>query len=231
MRHPLRDDPPRARRRRRRHAHPEPARGDERLERPAWPRGRAGAARLRGGRRRARGGGDRRGPRVLRRNGPRERRRQLRARDAPAAERSAKPGDFSERSGPSRCEARVAAINGHAIGVGITFPMTCDIRYVAEDAKLQFAFVRRGMIPELGSHDDRPPRDRASRAPPTCSSSGRIFVGREAAELGLASRALPTARSCPPRSRTRASSGSPRPSPWRSASACSGRGRARRRAR
>jgi enoyl-CoA hydratase/carnithine racemase len=46
----------------------------------------------------------------------------------------------------------LAAINGHAIGVGITFPMTCDIRIVAEDAKIQFAFVRRGLTPELGSH-------------------------------------------------------------------------------
>ena len=31
----------------------------------------------------------------------------------------------------------IAAINGHAIGVGITLPMTCDVRYVAEDAKLE----------------------------------------------------------------------------------------------
>ena len=26
----------------------------------------------------------------------------------------------------------IAAINGHAVGVGITYPMLCDIRYVAE---------------------------------------------------------------------------------------------------
>src|SRR5271157_3242794 len=32
----------------------------------------------------------------------------------------------------------LAAINGHAIGVGITFAMSCDIRFVAEDAKIQF---------------------------------------------------------------------------------------------
>lgn len=46
----------------------------------------------------------------------------------------------------------LAAINGHAIGVGLTFSMTCDIRIVAEDAKIQFAFVRRGLTPELSSH-------------------------------------------------------------------------------
>ena len=41
----------------------------------------------------------------------------------------------------------IAAINGHAIGVGITYAMNCDIRFVAEDAKIQFAFVRRGITP------------------------------------------------------------------------------------
>ena len=44
----------------------------------------------------------------------------------------------------------LAAINGHAIGVGITYALGCDIRIVAQDAKIQFAFVRRGIIPELG---------------------------------------------------------------------------------
>jgi enoyl-CoA hydratase/carnithine racemase len=84
----------------------------------------------------------------------------------------------------------LAAINGHAIGVGLTFPMTCDVRYVAEDAKLQFAFVRRGVIPELASHVIVPRVIGLSRAADLLLT-GRMFSGREAAELGLASRALP----------------------------------------
>lgn len=84
----------------------------------------------------------------------------------------------------------LAAINGHAIGVGITFPMTCDIRYVAEDAKIQFAFVRRGVLPELASHTIVPRVVGLSRAAELLLS-GRMITGREAAELGLASRALP----------------------------------------
>jgi enoyl-CoA hydratase/carnithine racemase len=84
----------------------------------------------------------------------------------------------------------IAALNGHAIGVGITFPMTCDIRYVAEDAKLQFAFVRRGVIPELASHVIVPRVVGLSRAADLLLS-GRMISGREAAELGLATRALP----------------------------------------
>jgi enoyl-CoA hydratase/carnithine racemase len=84
----------------------------------------------------------------------------------------------------------LAALNGHAIGVGITFPMTCDVRYVAEDAKIQFAFVRRGVIPELASHAIVPRVIGLSRAADLLLT-GRIISGREAAELGLASRALP----------------------------------------
>ena len=84
----------------------------------------------------------------------------------------------------------IAAINGHAVGVGITYPMTCDIRYVAEDAKLQFAFVRRGVIPELGSHTILARVAGFSNAADLLLS-GRKFLGAEAAELGLATRALP----------------------------------------
>jgi enoyl-CoA hydratase/carnithine racemase len=90
----------------------------------------------------------------------------------------------------------IAAINGHAIGVGITFPMTCDIRYVAEDAKLQFAFVRRGVIPELASHTIVPRVVGLSHAADLLLS-GRMLSGREAAALGLASQALPQAEVLP----------------------------------
>ncbi len=84
----------------------------------------------------------------------------------------------------------IAAINGHAIGVGITYPMTCDIRFVAEDAKIQFAFVRRGVIPELASHVILARVVGLSNAADLLFS-GRIIRGSEAAELGLASQALP----------------------------------------
>jgi enoyl-CoA hydratase/carnithine racemase len=90
----------------------------------------------------------------------------------------------------------VAAINGHAIGVGITLPMQCDVRFVAEDAKLSFAFVRRGVMPELASHVIVSRVAGLSRAADLLLS-GRTFLGREAAELGLASRALPAAEVLP----------------------------------
>src|SRR5688572_17749652 len=84
----------------------------------------------------------------------------------------------------------IAAINGHAVGVGLTYPMQCDVRYVAEDAKLAFAFVRRGAIPELASHAIVP-RVAGFSVAAELLLSGCTFSGREAAELGIASKALP----------------------------------------
>jgi len=90
----------------------------------------------------------------------------------------------------------LAAINGHAVGVGITYAMSCDIRLVAEEAKLQFAFVRRGIIPELASHVIVPRVVGLSRAA-DIMLTGRIMKGREFAELGLASKVLPSAEVLP----------------------------------
>lgn len=84
----------------------------------------------------------------------------------------------------------IAAINGAAVGVGITYPLLADVRIVAEDAKISFAFVRRGMIPELGSHAILPRVLGLSNAADLLLS-GRMISGREAAELGLASVAVP----------------------------------------
>jgi enoyl-CoA hydratase/carnithine racemase len=84
----------------------------------------------------------------------------------------------------------IAAMNGAAVGVGMTYPMLCDIRIVAEDAKLGFVFTRRGMIPELASHLLVQRVAGFSNAADLLMS-GRIFLGSEAAELGIATVALP----------------------------------------
>ena len=84
----------------------------------------------------------------------------------------------------------IAAINGHAVGVGLTLSMQCDVRLVAENAKLAFAFVRRGVIPELASHAIVPRVAGLSNAA-ELMLSGRTFSGREAVDYGIASRALP----------------------------------------
>ncbi len=84
----------------------------------------------------------------------------------------------------------IAAINGHAVGVGITYPMLADIRIVAENAKIAFAFVRRGVLPELASHVTVAKVAGLSNAAELLLT-GKTIKGKEAAELGIASRALP----------------------------------------
>ena len=50
------------------------------------------------------------------------------------------------------CEKPViAALNGHAIGVGITMALPCDVRIAAENAKIGLTFAKLGILPGLGS--------------------------------------------------------------------------------
>ncbi|MCP5027705.1 MAG: hypothetical protein GY929_15630 [Actinomycetia bacterium] len=83
----------------------------------------------------------------------------------------------------------IAAINGAAVGVGATWPMLCDLRFAAVDAKIGFVFNRRGMLPELGAHAVLPRIVGFSNAADLLLS-GRIITGLEAAALGLVSAAV-----------------------------------------
>jgi len=103
------------------------------------------------------------------------------------------PADAPQRAGLAPHEVRkpvLAAMNGHAIGVGLTYPLQCDVRFVAADAKLSFAFTRRGVAPELGSHFLLPRIVGFSHAADLLIS-GRTFSGEHAAAIGLATGALP----------------------------------------
>lgn len=84
----------------------------------------------------------------------------------------------------------IAAINGHAIGIGLSLAMQCDLRLVAEDAKLGFVHVRRGVIPDVHAHWTVPRTVGFARAADLLLT-GRTFRGAEAAELGLVNRACP----------------------------------------
>lgn len=51
-----------------------------------------------------------------------------------------------------RCrKAVIAAINGNAVGIGITLPLAADLRLVRADARIGFVFCRRGIVPEACS--------------------------------------------------------------------------------
>ena len=84
----------------------------------------------------------------------------------------------------------VAAINGAAVGMGLTYPICWDIRIAAEDAKLGFVFARRGLTPE-GNSLWLLPRLVGASVALELLLTGRIFSGREAAEMGLVTRAVP----------------------------------------
>jgi enoyl-CoA hydratase/carnithine racemase len=86
----------------------------------------------------------------------------------------------------------IAAINGHAVGIGLTLAMQCDIRLVAAEAKLAFAHVRRGVLPDAHSHWTVPRTIGFARTA-ELFLTGRTFTGDEAAAMGLASRVLPAA--------------------------------------
>ena len=87
----------------------------------------------------------------------------------------------------------IAAINGAAVGLGITYPLQWDIRIAAEDAKIGFVFTRRGLIPEANSLWLLSRLVGASCALELLLT-GRTFTGSEAAEMGLVTAAVPAAR-------------------------------------
>ena len=83
----------------------------------------------------------------------------------------------------------IAAINGAAVGVGITYSMLADIRLATANAKIGFAMVRRGILPELASHVTVSQVAGFSRAADLLMT-GRIISGQEAADMGLISEAV-----------------------------------------
>ncbi len=83
----------------------------------------------------------------------------------------------------------IAAINGACAGIGLVQALMCDLRFAAADAKLTTAFSRRGLVAEHGIAWILPRLIGPARALDLLLS-GRVVLGREAAELGLVNRAL-----------------------------------------
>ena len=112
--------------------------------------------------------------------------------------------NFEARDRPARPPLRpwematpiIAAVNGSAVGVGLTLPMQWDIRIAAADAKLGFVFNRRGVIPEANSTWIVPRLVGVARAMDVLLT-GRLFTGEEAAAMGLVGRAVERERVLP----------------------------------
>ncbi|MCA3709062.1 MAG: crotonase/enoyl-CoA hydratase family protein [Phenylobacterium sp.] len=78
----------------------------------------------------------------------------------------------------------IAAVNGPAVGVGVTMQLAMDIRMASTDARYGFVFSRRGINPEACSSWFLPRLVGIQTALEWCYS-GRVFPAQEAHEKGL----------------------------------------------
>jgi enoyl-CoA hydratase/carnithine racemase len=84
----------------------------------------------------------------------------------------------------------LAAVNGVAVGIGLTMLLHCDVVYVGESARLRAPFVSLGLVPEAGSSLLLPLVVGPQRAAEVLFTNEWINASR-AVEIGLAARALP----------------------------------------
>lgn len=87
----------------------------------------------------------------------------------------------------------IAAINGYALGVGLTMILPCDVRIASENAKMGVIFPRVGLITELGSTYLLPRLIGVSRAAEVMLT-GKQYTAAEALAMGLISRVTPAGK-------------------------------------
>jgi enoyl-CoA hydratase/carnithine racemase len=78
----------------------------------------------------------------------------------------------------------IAAVNGPAVGVGVTMTLPMDVRLAAEEARFGFVFARRGIVPEACSSWFLPRVVGISQASEWVMT-GRVFGAAEALRGGL----------------------------------------------
>lgn len=84
----------------------------------------------------------------------------------------------------------IAAINGPAVGVGITMTLPMDVRIASDKARMGFVFAKRGIVPEACSSWFLPRVVGISQAAEWVYT-GRIFPAEEALEARLVRRVVP----------------------------------------
>ena len=78
----------------------------------------------------------------------------------------------------------IAAVNGAAVGIGVTMQLAMDIRMASTEAKFGFVFARRGITPEAASSWFLPRLVGLQQALEWCYT-GRVFPAQEAKDGGL----------------------------------------------
>ncbi|MBI1210705.1 MAG: enoyl-CoA hydratase [Alphaproteobacteria bacterium] len=84
----------------------------------------------------------------------------------------------------------VAAVHGHAVGIGTTMLLHCDLVYIAESARLSAPFMKLGIVPEAAS-SLLIPMLMGHRKAFAMFALGESMTGPEAVACGLANAALP----------------------------------------
>jgi 2-(1,2-epoxy-1,2-dihydrophenyl)acetyl-CoA isomerase len=101
---------------------------------------------------------------------------------APGAARGARTGDYVEMIRASK--PIVAAINGAAIGVGLTQVLPMDLLLAARGAKLSVRFIKMGLVPELASSHYLALRVGFGNAS-ELMLTGKTITAEEAHQIGL----------------------------------------------
>lgn len=83
----------------------------------------------------------------------------------------------------------ICAVNGAAVGVGVTMQLPMDIRIASTKARFGFVFARRGIVPEACSSWFLPRLVGISQAMEWCAT-GRVFDAAEALRGGLVSQVV-----------------------------------------
>lgn len=92
---------------------------------------------------------------------------------------------FIQRSKPT-----IAAVQGYAVGIGLTMILPCDVRIAATNAQLSIRFIKMGLIPELGSTRLLAQLVGLGHATDMCLT-GRMVPAAEALRMGLVSAVVP----------------------------------------
>ncbi|MFI5780036.1 enoyl-CoA hydratase/isomerase family protein [Nocardia sp. NPDC051570] len=115
------------------------------------------------------------------------------------ADLSLRVGDVTATIDPAPWRVRkpvIAAVNGHAVGLGLALALQCDLRYVARDAVYGLNQVRRSALADGYAHWLLPRLVGMANAADILFT-GRTFDGDEAKAMGLANSSLDAAEVLP----------------------------------
>jgi len=84
----------------------------------------------------------------------------------------------------------IAAINGAAVGIGLTLTLLQDIRIMAEEASMGAIFARMGLMPELGSTFMLPRLIGLAKAL-ELTYTAKMLKAKEALDIGLVNQVVP----------------------------------------